>query len=66
MTDYAKSLKEKLDIVRLPREDFDEIVKDRLDFGFDSIILDMRKPLMSWLHICLVLITLIPSRRVAD
>lgn len=37
MTDYAKSLKEKLDIVRLPREDFDEIVKDRLDFGFDSI-----------------------------
>lgn len=37
MTDYAKSLKEKLDIVRLPREDFDEIIKDRLDFGFDSI-----------------------------
>lgn len=37
MTDYAKSLKEKLDIVRLPREDFDELAKDRLDFGFDSI-----------------------------
>ena len=37
MTDYAKSLKEKLDIVRLPRESFDELAKDRLDFGFDSI-----------------------------
>lgn len=37
MTDYAKSLKEKLDIVRLPRDVFDELAKDRLDFGFDSI-----------------------------
>lgn len=37
MTDYAKSLKEKLDIVRMPREAFDELAKDRLDFGFDSI-----------------------------
>ena len=37
MTDYAKSLKEKLDIVRLPKEAFDELAKDRLDFGFDSI-----------------------------
>ena len=37
MTDYAKNLKEKLDIVRLPKEAFDELAKDRLDFGFDSI-----------------------------
>ena len=37
MTDYAKSLKEKLDIVKLPRDVFDELAKDRLDFGFDSI-----------------------------
>lgn len=37
MTDYAKNLKEKSDIVRLPREVFDELAKDRLDFGFDSI-----------------------------
>ena len=37
MTDYAKSLKEKLDIVRLPKEAFDELAKDRLDFGFDRI-----------------------------
>ena len=37
MTDYAKSLKDKLDIVTLSREDFNAICKDRLDFGFDSI-----------------------------
>ena len=37
MTDYAKSLKDKLDIVTLSREDFNTIYKDRLDFGFDSI-----------------------------
>ena len=37
MTDYAKSIKEKLDIVTLSREDFDTLCKDRLDFGFDSI-----------------------------
>ena len=37
MTDYAKNLKEKLDIVRLPKDVFDELAKDRLDFGFDSI-----------------------------
>ena len=37
MTDYAKSLKDKLDIVTLSREDFNTICKDRLDFGFDSI-----------------------------
>lgn len=37
MTDYAKGIKEKLDIVTLSREDFDTLCKDRLDFGFDSI-----------------------------
>ena len=37
MTDYAKSLKDKLDIVTMSREDFNTICKDRLDFGFDSI-----------------------------
>ena len=37
MTDYAKSLKDKLDIVTLSREDFNTLCKDRLDFGFDSI-----------------------------
>ena len=37
MTDYAKSLKDKLDVVTLSREDFNAICKDRLDFGFDSI-----------------------------
>ena len=37
MTDYAKKIKEKLDIVTLEREDFNTLVKDRLDFGFDSI-----------------------------
>ena len=37
MTDYAKNLKNKLDVVTLNREDFNTICKDRLDFGFDSI-----------------------------
>lgn len=37
MTDYAKGIKEKLDIVTLSREDFETLCKDRLDFGFDSI-----------------------------
>ena len=37
MTDYAKCMKDKLDIVTLSREDFNTICKDRLDFGFDSI-----------------------------
>ena len=37
MTDYAKNLKDKLDVVTLNREDFNTICKDRLDFGFDSI-----------------------------
>lgn len=37
MTDYAKQVKNKLDVVTLSREDFNTICKDRLDFGFDSI-----------------------------
>ena len=35
--DYTKKIKEKLDVVSLTREDFDQLAKDRLDFGFDSI-----------------------------
>ena len=37
MTDYAKKIKNKLDVVTLSCEDFNTICKDRLDFGFDSI-----------------------------
>ena len=37
MNDYAKKIKDKLDIVTMSREDFDTLCKDRLDFGFDSI-----------------------------
>ena len=37
MTDYAKKIKEKLDVVTVSRDDFDALYKDRLDFGFDSI-----------------------------
>lgn len=37
MTDYAKGIKDKLDVVTLSREDFETLCKDRLDFGFDSI-----------------------------
>lgn len=37
MTDYAKKMKEKLDVVTVNRDDFDALCKDRLDFGFDSI-----------------------------
>lgn len=37
MTDYAKKMKEKLDVVTVSRDDFDVLCKDRLDFGFDSI-----------------------------
>ena len=39
MNDCAKRLKEKLDVVTLARDDFDALIKDRLDFGFDSIYL---------------------------
>lgn len=37
MTEYAKKMKEKLDVVTVSRDDFDALCKDRLDFGFDSI-----------------------------
>lgn len=37
MTDYAKNIKDKLDVVTLRKEDFNELAKDRIDFGFDSI-----------------------------
>ena len=37
MTDYVKRIKEKLDTVTIEKEDFNTLVKDRLDFGFDSI-----------------------------
>lgn len=33
----ADEIKEKIDIVTLPRETLDKITQDRLDFGFDSI-----------------------------
>ena len=37
MTEYAKQLKEKLDIITINRDELNRICKDRLDFGFDSI-----------------------------
>ena len=37
MTDYSKRIREKLDVVSLTKEDFNQLAKDRLDFGFDSI-----------------------------
>lgn len=37
MTDYARNIKDKLDVITLRKEDFNELAKDRLDFGFDSI-----------------------------
>ena len=37
MIDYVKRIKEKLDTVTIEKEDFNTLVKDRLDFGFDSI-----------------------------
>ena len=37
MTDYAKKMKEKLDVVTVSHDDFNTLCKDRLDFGFDSI-----------------------------
>ena len=37
MTEKARQLKEKLDIVSINRDDLNTICKDRLDFGFDSI-----------------------------
>lgn len=37
MTDYGKRIKERMDVVTVSKEDFDAVLKDRLDFGFDSI-----------------------------
>ena len=37
MNDYAKLIKDKLDVVTIDRTDFNVLCKDRLDFGFDSI-----------------------------
>lgn len=37
MTDTAQKIKETLDKVIVSREELNQIVKDRLDFGFDSI-----------------------------
>lgn len=37
MTDTAKYIKEKMDIVILDKEELNKLLKDRLDFGFDSI-----------------------------
>ena len=33
----AKTIKDRLDIITLHKDDYDMIMKDRLDFGFDSI-----------------------------
>ena len=37
MNDYVKTIREKLDVVTMTREDANQLCKDRLDFGFDSI-----------------------------
>ena len=37
MTENAKRIKDKLDQIVVNREELNQIVKDRLDFGFDSI-----------------------------
>lgn len=37
MTDTARQIKEKLDRVVIDRDTLQQITKDRLDFGFDSI-----------------------------
>ena len=37
MTDTAKKIKNTLDSVVVNREELNRVVKDRLDFGFDSI-----------------------------
>lgn len=33
----ARTIKDRLDIITLHKDDYDMIMKDRLDFGFDSI-----------------------------
>ena len=37
MTETAKKIKENLDVVNISRDTLNEVLKDRLDFGFDSI-----------------------------
>lgn len=37
MNDYVKNIREKLDVITMTREDANQLCKDRLDFGFDSI-----------------------------
>jgi hypothetical protein len=37
MTDNIKDLYEKLNITMIDKDELNKIVKDRLDFGFDSI-----------------------------
>lgn len=37
MNKYNKKIKEKLDTINMPRDIYNTIMKDRLDFGFDSI-----------------------------
>ena len=53
MTDYAKNIKDKLDVVAIKRKDLDTICKDRLDFGFDSIYFRYAEVVdeLSWLKL---------------
>lgn len=37
MNEYAKNIKERLDVVTVNREELNAVAKDRWDFGFDSI-----------------------------
>ena len=37
MTEYAKQIKERLDRITVSSDELNQILKDRLDFGFDSI-----------------------------
>lgn len=37
MTDVTKKIKEKLDVSTVPNDVLNQLIKDRLDFGFDSI-----------------------------
>jgi hypothetical protein len=37
MSSEAKKIKEKLDVARVSKTELDTLLKDRLDFGFDSI-----------------------------
>ena len=39
MTDYAKNIKEKLDIIHINREEFNKLVDDRIAYIYDSLCL---------------------------